>query len=98
LFIRFGAANNHRQNHFIRQPATAAGCNGAGFPVSMMDVLFMKYWQARVKRNHLPLRRKRLVKVKTDWGSYELQLEYSVMGKYRYVNFAKVKRVLNTAK
>lgn len=37
-------------------------------------------------------------KVKTDWGSYELQLEYSVMGKYRYVNFAKVKRVLNTAK
>jgi predicted AlkP superfamily pyrophosphatase or phosphodiesterase len=36
-------------------------------------------------------------KVKTEWGSYELHLELSIMGKYRYVNFAKVKRVFPAA-
>lgn len=35
---------------------------------------------------------------KTDWGTYELQLERTVIGKYRYVNYAKVKRVTSVAK
>jgi hypothetical protein len=47
----------------------------------------------------LPAAKKETIttKVKTGWGSYELQLELSVMGKYRYVNFAKVKRVFPAA-
>jgi hypothetical protein len=35
---------------------------------------------------------------KTDWGTYELQLERSVIGKYSYVNYSVVKRILSTAK
>jgi hypothetical protein len=35
--------------------------------------------------------------VKDAWGTYELQLERSVMGKYQYVNFSKVKRVVASA-
>jgi Type I phosphodiesterase / nucleotide pyrophosphatase len=35
---------------------------------------------------------------KTEWGTYQLQLERTVMGKYTYVNYATVKRVVNTAK
>jgi predicted AlkP superfamily pyrophosphatase or phosphodiesterase len=36
--------------------------------------------------------------VTTESGTYELQLERSVMGKYSYVNFARVKRTPATAK
>jgi arylsulfatase A-like enzyme len=35
--------------------------------------------------------------VKAAWGTYQLQLERSVMGKYQYVNFSKVKRVVASA-
>jgi predicted AlkP superfamily pyrophosphatase or phosphodiesterase len=35
--------------------------------------------------------------VKGTWGSYQLQLERSVMGRYQYVNFSRVKRVVASA-
>jgi hypothetical protein len=35
---------------------------------------------------------------KTEWGTYELQLERSVIGKYIYVDYSKVKRTTATAK
>lgn len=34
---------------------------------------------------------------KTNWGTYELQIKRSVLGKYTYVNFSKVKRTQNNA-
>lgn len=35
--------------------------------------------------------------VKGEWGTYELQLERSILGKYQYVNFSRIKRTVNTA-
>lgn len=35
---------------------------------------------------------------KTSWGSYELQLERTTIGKHSYVDLARVKRTVNTAK
>jgi hypothetical protein len=35
--------------------------------------------------------------VKQEWGSYKLFLERSLLGKYQYVNFAKVIRIFNNA-
>jgi hypothetical protein len=35
---------------------------------------------------------------RTEWGTYELRLERTVMGKYSYVNYASVKRTSGVAK